>query len=373
MIEDQPVLERRDRPCRSSPEHFVDQINVPVFLAGDWQDEQTGPYFANLLDQFTGNEGSVAHRAERQHADSLDPTVFARWVQFLSIYVAQKVPKQHASAGVRRVGRSDNMASAARPRHCRPIRSPNVDDVAAGEGDRSRRSPASASCSRTAAAPTPGAPVPRFEADYPSWPVPGTTRTPWYFDADGALVDGARRRGHGADSYTYDPSPSTTRRFPARRQSATWAQAARRGTGTAPAAGNALAYETAPLDHDVTVIGNASVDLWLKSTAPDTDVQVTHHRGAARRQEMFVQSGWLRASDRALAPNATELRPTHPLTEAAVETLPGGQVRARARVEVFPFAHVFRAGSRIRVIIDAPGGSRPAWAFDALPHRSATR
>jgi hypothetical protein len=34
---------------------------------------------------------------------------------------------------------------------------------------------------------------------------------------------------------------------------------------------------------------------------------------------------------------------------------------------VSPFAHVFRTGSRIRVIIDAPGGSRPAWAFDALP------
>ena len=34
---------------------------------------------------------------------------------------------------------------------------------------------------------------------------------------------------------------------------------------------------------------------------------------------------------------------------------------------MFPFAHVFRAGSRIRVIIDAPGGSRPAWSFDDLP------
>jgi len=34
---------------------------------------------------------------------------------------------------------------------------------------------------------------------------------------------------------------------------------------------------------------------------------------------------------------------------------------------VFPFAHVFRAGSRIRVIIDAPGASRPTWGFDDLP------
>ena len=31
---------------------------------------------------------------------------------------------------------------------------------------------------------------------------------------------------------------------------------------------------------------------------------------------------------------------------------------------MFPFAHVFRAGSQIRVIIDAPGGNRPRWTFE---------
>jgi len=28
---------------------------------------------------------------------------------------------------------------------------------------------------------------------------------------------------------------------------------------------------------------------------------------------------------------------------------------------------VFRAGSRIKVQVDAPGGTRPRWKFDALP------
>ena len=51
----------------------------------------------------------------------------------------------------------------------------------------------------------PGAPAPRFEADYPSWPVPGITATPWYFGADGALV-GAAPKTEAADSYKYDPS-----------------------------------------------------------------------------------------------------------------------------------------------------------------------
>ena len=38
------------------------------------------------------------------------------------------------------------------------------------------------------------------------------------------------------------------------------------------------------------------------------------------------------------------------------------------RVELFPFAHVFRNGSRIRLIVSGPGGGSNAWpwAFDAL-------
>ena len=33
------------------------------------------------------------------------------------------------------------------------------------------------------------------------------------------------------------------------------------------------------------------------------------------------------------------------------------------RIDLFPFAHPFRAGSRIRLTIDAPGNSRAIWEF----------
>ena len=39
---------------------------------------------------------------------------------------------------------------------------------------------------------------------------------------------------------------------------------------------------------------------------------------------------------------------------------------ALVRVELFPFAHAFRAGSRVRLIIDAPGGQRPVWEFRTI-------
>jgi predicted acyl esterase len=37
------------------------------------------------------------------------------------------------------------------------------------------------------------------------------------------------------------------------------------------------------------------------------------------------------------------------------------------RIGIYPFAHAFRPGSRIRVTIEAPGGDKPVWAFDTLP------
>ena len=36
------------------------------------------------------------------------------------------------------------------------------------------------------------------------------------------------------------------------------------------------------------------------------------------------------------------------------------------RVPIFPVAHAFRAGSRIRVTVQAPGGDRPRWAFSTV-------
>jgi hypothetical protein len=40
---------------------------------------------------------------------------------------------------------------------------------------------------------------------------------------------------------------------------------------------------------------------------------------------------------------------------------------ALVRVPLFPIVHAFRAGSRLRVVVQAPGGNRPLWAFQDLP------
>ncbi len=83
----------------------------------------------------------------------------------------------------------------------------------------------------------------------------------------------------------------------------------------------------------------------------------------------LVQSGWLRASHRALRDDATELRPTHSHRfEDIAPLVPGEWVQVR--VEIMPFGHVFHAGSRIRVMIDTPGDSTTRWRFRLLEHET---
>ena len=344
-----------------SPEHFVNKITVPVFLAGDWQDEQTGGYFANLFSQFTGTKEAWFTAQNGSHADPFDPTVFARWVQFLSIFVAQQIPRQTALTAFAAQTVSNLAFGATAPLPPDPFVDVKTYAQAKALFEKFPRVRILFDNGGGADA---GAPAPTFEADYATWPVPGITPTTWYFGAGGSLTKAAPS-AEAADSYVYDPSHMHDTTIAGGSQSAVWAKLPS-FNWPGPKAGTALAYETAPLTQTTAVIGNSSVDLWVKSTAPDTDLQVTITEVRPDGNETFVQNGWLRASDRALSSDATELRPQHPLTKAAVKNLPSGTFDL-ARVEVFPFAHVFRSGSRIRVIIDAPGGSRPAWSFDALP------
>jgi predicted acyl esterase len=115
--------------------------------------------------------------------------------------------------------------------------------------------------------------------------------------------------------------------------------------------------------------GPGSADLWIAADAEDVDLQVTLSEVRPDGYEMLVQSGWLRASHRALDHAAsTALRPRHLHTAASMQKLVPGEWTP-LRIELFPFAHVFREGSRIRLTVSGPGGAGNGWpwAFDALP------
>jgi uncharacterized protein len=106
-----------------------------------------------------------------------------------------------------------------------------------------------------------------------------------------------------------------------------------------------VTFTSAVLADDLVIAGSGSVDLWIAAGArcrPRGDLTEIRPDG----QEQLVQSGWLRASHRALDDQlSTVLRPRHLHTAAAQEPLTAGELTP-VRVELFPVAHAFREGSR---------------------------
>ena len=171
--------------------------------------------------------------------------------------------------------------------------------------------------------------------------------------------------GKAFTPYTYDPQAKPKTDFGGS-SSAIWNAQPAYDWRVLPL-GKALAFDSAPLSQQVVMAGPGSVDLWLRSSATDTDLETTLTEIRPDGHEVYVQNGWLRASHRALDASAsTALQPSHSDAEADAAPLPAGQF-VEARVALFPFAHVFRPGSRLRITVEAPGGNRPFWTFADLP------
>ncbi|MGH9271350.1 MAG: CocE/NonD family hydrolase, partial [Ilumatobacteraceae bacterium] len=365
---DDLVAEIRDNPYWTdtlgdplAPRTFVDQIEVPVYLAGAWQDEQTGGHFATMLDQFTGTEHFYATLTNGLHTESVGAASFARLVEFLDLYVAERTP------------------SLAVARVAAPILAGSIfgTDQITLPPDRFEGQTYEQALATFEAEPPiqilfeegaadgalPGAPMPRFTEVFESWPPPSTTATSWFLGPD-SLSTEAPTGAAGATSYTANPDalPST---FFGGEGSEIWR------TDVAwqwqePPEGTAASFVSPALDAETVMVGSASADLWIRTDADDTDLEVTLSEIRPDGQEVYVQSGWLRASLRALDDaESTELQPVHTFLEDDAEPLVAGEWTP-VRVEIHPFAHAFRPGSRLRVTIDAPGNSRGEWELETI-------
>jgi predicted acyl esterase len=214
----------------------------------------------------------------------------------------------------------------------------------------------------------PGAPLGTFEQHFEAWPIPGTKATRFFLQPGGGLAAQAPPQGGGGSSFEHDAEAGKRTSLAAEVGSSdeVWKTAPRYDYRPL-VEGKAIAFESEPLAADVVMLGHGSADLFLQSTADDADLEITLTEVRADGNESYVQSGFLRASQRKLRADASDLRPTHTHREEDVAPLPRGQWEL-VRVELMPFGHVFRAGSRIRLSVDTPGDNHAAWTFILLEH-----
>jgi predicted acyl esterase len=373
-----------------APVSFVGDIDVPTFIAGAFQDEQTGGHGSTLLDEFQPATLKRAILYNGTHADALGPDVLRDLLEFLDVYVARRTPQ--ANNILRGTAPAELAGTFGAPYAIAPrtavfnrtqYENPAVQPKVVVRWERGARD--SAFCQ---VAPTPpplgqppavedcdpategaGALFGRYESGYATWPPPATAAR-WYLQPDAGLGDLAPTTPdagpRAVSSYEYTPDRSQETNYTGS-STAIWDKDATYHWGS-PSEGTSLRYVSQPFDEARAFAGSGSVDLWVRADV-DTDIEVTLAElrpGAPVNdgRETYIQSGWLRASHRAELPTSTALDVRRSYTAADRSDLPAGEL-VRARVELFPFAHIVRPGSRLALTISGPGGNRPFWRFAA--------
>jgi uncharacterized protein len=361
------------------PDSFVKKIDVPTFLACQWEDEQTGGHCADLAQHLAGTKRKWITFTNGAHIDSLDPATLNRMYDFLELYVAKQAPLVDSAV----------IKAAAPVLYQEAMGLPKSDLVTLPEDPIQLKPTYESALAAFEALPpirvlfdngagksllgtsTAGDPYPGFEQSFSKLPIPGTKAHTWYFGPNGTLGE-QQPSGEGVDSYTSDANALPLTDFgPNTGGGGLWGNASQwEWKWEQSPAGSAVSYVSAPLTSDTTAIGGGAVHLWVKSSTPDVDLQATVSEVRSDGNEAFVQDGWMRASERKLATSKanllkqkpTLLQPIQTLLPSDVEPMPSN-VFVPVTIPLYFEGHAYRAGSRVRVTISAPNGTQPIWSF----------
>jgi putative CocE/NonD family hydrolase len=219
---------------------------------------------------------------------------------------------------------------------------------------------------------------PYVSSDYP---LPETAWQRYYLHADGSLSTAAPAHGEAGRTYvsTSNGRQSYLSGAGVADSTADPSEAAldglySNGYGRADSASgpDELSY-TLPFAGPTAIAGPLEANLWVSSTAPDTDVFVQLADVDSKGNYQYLQRGMLRASFRAVdearsdriatGPFAGQVyRPYHPFTNGTMLT--PGQVY-ELQIEIFPVGHVFRAGHKLLVQIYSPPVMDELYSYDS--------
>ena len=184
-----------------APVKFVDKIDVPVFMACQWTDEQTGGHCPTLPAQFTGTKKKWFTFTNGTHIDSLDPATFNRWYDFMQLYIAKRkpdLPDNVKSLAPTLYGAIMGVSGATLPDD------PIQDQPSFGAAKKAfEKQPTVRIGFDNGAGQDPGNPYPGFSKGFGSFPVPNTKAKSFYFGDDGKL--GGSKKDGAADEFTWNP------------------------------------------------------------------------------------------------------------------------------------------------------------------------
>ncbi len=342
-----------------SPTDWAAHIKVPVFLSGSLEDEQVGPQWPAIITALDHDPRVYVTMTNGTHIDSLGPDSISRWLEFLDVYVADAVPTPQPILDPLAAEVYASATSGAPALAPPPLRFTTEPTAAAARAAYAARTPrVEVLFDNGGGSLGQGALQPTATAGFSTWPPVGKVTT-YYLGPGGSL---STLKPSGASAASFRPNPAVRPATDLPESANAWAAQPPYDWTPVPAK-NGVAFQTAPFASNTTVVGPASLDLYLRSSAKVTDLQVTvtEVRPGANEEE-YVTSGFLRSSNRQMSPAATALQPVPTYLPGSRAALPSGRY-SLVRIPIDPLAHVFRAGTALRIVLSAPGGDRPAWAF----------
>lgn len=344
---------------------LVRKIEAPVYMSGAWQDEQTGPQFADMLGNFDNAAVTKFVLFNGRHPDGYTPVNLSRWHEFLELYVNEKVP--HLPELVRQLGPAvfeDQFGVPGlqfEPDRFLEFGTDRYEEAKAwyeSTPDVRVMFDMGADATRT------GKPEPSFTKDYDTWPPADLEPRAFYLDADGALSDTRPREG-GIDRFLNDPESGKKMFFKEdpgyQLMAALW-----EFDWTDFADGDAVSYVTEPFTEDTVLGGPGVAELSVRVPDGDANVQVTVSLIDTNSVEWQVTTGLLRLSDRKVAEeHHNGLQVDRSYSKADMAPMPDDEFET-VKVALPSFAQAFRTGERLKVTVSSPGRDFGAWAFDTI-------
>jgi predicted acyl esterase len=348
---------------RRSMSRWASGITVPVFVSGALEDEQTGPQWPALLDALPRSTPVFANMVNGGHIDSTDPQIISRWLEFLDIYVADKVPTNPGLLAATVLDDFTSFASGTTAQAPLPaLRFTTAKTAAKAQADFAKKTPrVEVLFDSGAGSAGAGDPQSTYSAAFKAWPPAGKVFT-YYFGPGGSLSTKAPKTS-GSASLLLDPTVRPL--IDLLPGGNAWAASPAWDWTTVPSA-DGVAFQTTPFTKATTFVGPATVDLWVESATPveDYQVTVTEARPSASQEE-YVTSGFLRSSNQVDLADSTSLFTDPSYLASDAGTLSPTAYRL-VKIPVDPIAHTFRPGTELRIVISAPGGDRPSWEFDTV-------
>lgn len=341
---------------------LVPRIEVPTFLTGGYQDEQTGGRFPYLFNKFDPDTFHRFKLYNGHHPDGYSPMLITDWYEFLSFYVAGEIPNiadgiRQASGSVfeENFGIDQNFGENRFADHL-------PDDFEGAKAAYDAESPVQVLVESGADTNPVGTTGERVRWDFDQYPPKDAKKTTWYFDDDRLLSDAAPS-GEGADSFEYEPDSGRLATTSASSTDFQYSQTKLPIHYEQAPEGNLVAYATPELTNDLVLAGPGYLDMWVKPGADDGAVQVDLTEVRPDGEETYVQSGWLALQHAGEYAELTdEYQVEYTFIQRDREVLKPDEWVHR-RVPIMGVTHIFRKGSRLRVSVQSPGRSRPLWSF----------